>query len=79
MFKLYLLVAIRNLFKQRVSSIVNVVGLAIGMAAFILIIQYVRSDIRSDEFPEKGERIFRIQQDRYNKGVVTSLDPRLWG
>lgn len=72
MFKLYLLVAIRNLLKQRVSSFVNILGLAIGMTAFILIIQYVRYELSYDDFHVKGERIFRIQQDRYNKGVVTT-------
>jgi putative ABC transport system permease protein len=72
MFRLYLLVAIRNLFNQRVSSFVNILGLAIGMTAFILIIQYVRYELSYDDFHAKGERIFRIQQDRYNKGVVTT-------
>jgi len=72
MFRLNLLVAIRNLFNQRVSSFVNILGLAIGMTAFILIIQYVRYELSYDDFHTKGERIFRIQQDRYNKGVVTT-------
>jgi putative ABC transport system permease protein len=72
MFKIYLLVAIRNLLNQRVSSFVNILGLAIGMTAFILIIQYVRYELSYDDFHAKGERIFRVQQDRYNKGVVTT-------
>jgi putative ABC transport system permease protein len=72
MFKLYLLVAIRNLLNQRVSSFVNILGLAIGMTACILIIQYVRYELSYDDFHVKGERIFRIQQDRYNKGVITT-------
>jgi putative ABC transport system permease protein len=65
-------VASRNLLNQRVSSFVNILGLAIGMTAFILIIQYVRYELSYDDFHAKGERIFRIQQDRYNKGVVTT-------
>ncbi len=72
MFRIYLLIAIRNLLNQRVSSFVNILGLAIGMAAFILIIQYVRYELSYDDFHAKGERIFRVQQDRYNKGVVTT-------
>jgi putative ABC transport system permease protein len=72
MFRIYLLVAIRNLLNQRVSSFVNILGLAIGMTAFILIIQYVRYEFSYDDFHAKGERIFRVQQDRYNKGVVTT-------
>ncbi len=72
MFKLYLLVAIRNLLKQRVSSFVNILGLAIGMTAFILIIQYVKYELSYDDFHAKGERIFRIQQDRFDKGVLST-------
>ena len=72
MFKLYLLVAIRNLLRQRVSSLVNILGLAIGMTAFILIIQYVRYELSYDDFHAKGERIFRIQQDRFDKGVLST-------
>jgi putative ABC transport system permease protein len=72
MFRLYFLVAIRNLLKQRVSSIVNILGLAIGMTAFILIIQYVRYELSYDDFHAKGERIYRIQQDRFDKGVLST-------
>ncbi len=72
MFRLFLLVAIRNLLNQRVSSFVNILGLAIGMTAFILIIQYVRYELSYDDFHVKGERIYRVQQDRYNKGELTT-------
>lgn len=72
MIRNYLLVIIRNLFKNRVSSLVNIVGLAIGMTAFILIIQYVRYELSYDDFHEKADRIYRVQQDRYNKGEITT-------
>ena len=72
MFRTYLLVAIRNLLSQRVSSIVNILGLAIGMAAFVLIIQYVRYETSYDNFHARGERVYRIQQDRYDKGVLST-------
>lgn len=72
MFRSYFLVAFRNLFRNRISSIVNILGLAIGMAAFVLIIQYVRFELSYDNFHEKEEVIFRIQQDRYNKGELTT-------
>jgi putative ABC transport system permease protein len=72
MFRLYLLVAIRTLLKKRLSSLVNIMGLAIGMTAFILIIQYVRYELSYDDFHAKGERIYRIQQDRFDKGVIST-------
>ncbi len=72
MFRNYLLVAIRNLFRNRLSSVVNILGLAIGMAAFVLIIQYVRFELSYDDFHEQEAQIFRVQQDRYNKGELTT-------
>jgi len=47
-------------------------GLAIGMAAFILIIQYVRYELSYDDFHARGERIYRIQQDRYDQGKIST-------
>ena len=72
MFRNYLLITIRNLFRNRISSFVNILGLAIGMAAFILIIQYVRFELSYDDFHEKGDRIYRVQQDRYDKGELST-------
>ena len=72
MFKNYLLVALRNLIRNRISSLVNIIGLAIGMAAFVLIIQYVRYELSYDDFHENREVIYRVQQDRYNKGEITT-------
>jgi putative ABC transport system permease protein len=65
-------VALRNLKKNLLPFIINILGLAIGMTAFILIIQYVRFELSYDDFHQKGDRIFRIQQDRYNKGKLTT-------
>jgi putative ABC transport system permease protein len=72
MFKNYLLVALRNLSRNRISSLVNILGLAIGMAAFVLIIQYVRFELSYDNFHEKQEVVFRLQQDRYDQGELTT-------
>lgn len=72
MFLKYLSVTFRYLKKNLLSSIINLLGLAIGMTAFILIIQYVRFEMNYDSFHTEGERIYRIQQDRYNKGELTT-------
>ena len=72
MFRNYLLVAFRNLFRNRISSLVNIIGLAIGMAAFVLIIQYARFELSYDNFHEKQDVIFRVQQDRFNQGEITT-------
>ncbi|MBL7113371.1 MAG: ABC transporter permease [Bacteroidales bacterium] len=72
MFRLFILVALRNLLSHRVSSFINILGLAIGMTSFILIIQYVRYELSYDDFHVNQERIYRVQQDRYNKEELTT-------
>jgi putative ABC transport system permease protein len=72
MIRNYLLVALRNLYRNRISSLVNILGLAIGMAAFVLIIQYVRFELNYDKFHENEENIYRIQQDRLKDGELTT-------
>lgn len=72
MFKNYLLVALRNLKKNKAFSFINILGLAIGMAACLLIIQYVTYELSFDNFHVKKERIFRVDQDRYNNGKLST-------
>jgi putative ABC transport system permease protein len=72
MIKNYLLIALRNLKKNRAFSFINVTGLAIGMAAGLLIIQYVVFELSYDNFHVKKERIFRVTQDRLDNGKLTT-------
>lgn len=64
MLKNYLKIAYRNLVKNKVFSLINILGLAIGMAACLLILQYVRFELSYDDFHEKADRIYRLQLDR---------------
>ena len=72
MLKNYLLIALRNLKKNKAFSFINIVGLAIGMAAGLLIIQYVVFELSFDNFHVKKERIFRVSQDRLNNGKLST-------
>jgi len=72
MFKNYLLVAFRNLKKNKAFSFINIFGLAIGMAACLLIIQYVTYELSFDSFHANKARIFRVDQDRYNNGKLST-------
>lgn len=72
MFKNYFKIAIRSLLKHKSFSIINLSGLSIGIAAFILIMQYVRLETSYDQFHERGSRIYRLQQNRYNDGKLTT-------
>ncbi|HTD99597.1 MAG TPA: ABC transporter permease [Mucilaginibacter sp.] len=72
MLKNYLLVAFRNLTKHKAFSFINIVGLAIGMAACLLILQYVTFELSFDNFHAKKDRIYRINQDRFNNGKLST-------
>ena len=60
MIKSYLTTAWRNLLRNKVFSMINVFGLAIGIAACFLIMQYVRFEQSYDRFHENHERIYRV-------------------
>jgi putative ABC transport system permease protein len=72
MLKSYFKTALRSLLKHKAFSFINIFGLAIGMAAFLLILQYVTFELSYDQFHEKKDRIFRLQQDRYDKGQLST-------
>jgi putative ABC transport system permease protein len=50
MYKNYLKIAARNLLKYKGHSLINVLGLAIGLAACILIAFYIRHELSYDHF-----------------------------
>jgi len=60
MLKNYLTIAWRNFRKQKTFSLINMAGLAVGMACFILIMLYVQYELSFDRFHEKAERIYRV-------------------
>ena len=72
MLKNYLLVAFRNISKNSIFSGVNIAGLAIGMAACLLILQYVTFELSYDTFNVYSARLYRINQDRYTIGKLST-------
>lgn len=62
MFKNYAKIAIRNLLKNKVYSLINILGLAIGLATSLLIVLYVMHEWNYDTFHTQSDRIFRVVQ-----------------
>ena len=58
MFKNYLKVAFRNLWRNKGFSTINILGLAIGMASAMLILLWIQNEISYDQFHEKKDRIY---------------------
>jgi putative ABC transport system permease protein len=70
MIKNYLKTAWRNLAKYKVFSTINIMGLAIGMAACLLILQYVSFKLSFDQFNPNVKDIYRVANDRYQSGKL---------
>jgi putative ABC transport system permease protein len=70
MLKNYLKVAFRNLWKYKGFSAINIAGLAIGMAACLLILQYVSFKLSYDQFNKNAKDIYRVVNDRYQNGKL---------
>jgi len=68
MIKNYLKVAVRNLLKHKGYTFINIMGLAVGIAASVLIFLYISNEMSYDKFHEKAGRIYRITADWSNKG-----------
>lgn len=56
----YLKVALRNLWKDRFYSSVNILGLAIGLATCLLILLYVKDELGYDRYAERADHIYRV-------------------
>lgn len=70
MVKNYLLTSLRHLLKQRFFTLLNVLGLSIGLVAFWLITHYVNYEKSYEEFMVNGEDIYRVQLDVYRNGEL---------
>src|SRR5438045_1654577 len=70
MFKNYLKTAWRNLWKNKTFSFINIAGLAIGMAACLLILQYVNFELSYDQFNKNIGDLYRVYNDRYQNGKL---------
>ena len=63
MIKNYFKIAWRNLLRNKVSSIINISGLAIGLACVLLISMYVANELSYDRFFKDANRIYRVNID----------------
>lgn len=72
MIRNYLISVWRYIARNKVFTTINILGLAIGMTACMLITQYVLNELSYDTFHKSRNQIYRLQLDRYNKGELTT-------
>lgn len=62
MFRNNLLLAWRNLVRQKSLSVINILGLSIGITCFLVIIIFVRYELSFDHYHSKADQIYRVVQ-----------------
>src|ERR1700761_5529450 len=63
MLKNYFLTALRNFWRNKTFSLINIIGLAIGISASLVIYLLVQYDFTFDKFEKDGDRIYRVVSD----------------
>ncbi|MEO6287655.1 MAG: ABC transporter permease [Dyadobacter sp.] len=70
MIRNYFKIALRNMWKNKAFSFVNLTGLVVGITACLLILQYVSFELSFDQFHKDADRIYRITNDRFQQGKL---------
>ena len=68
MLKNYMIIALRDLKKNKIYSFINIFGLAIGIACCIVIVLFVQDELSYDRYHENADQIYRITSKRQLPG-----------
>ncbi|WP_031525980.1 ABC transporter permease [Dyadobacter crusticola] len=73
MLKNYLKIAWRNLWKNKTFSLINILGLALGMGCSLLIMLWVQDEVKMDRFHANDERLFSIMENQFYSGTISTF------
>ncbi len=68
MFKNYFKIGLRNLWKQRMPSTINIIGLSLAIGCSIIAYMYIDSQIIRDDYHEKSDQIFLGTHEAFEEG-----------
>ncbi|WP_028523501.1 ABC transporter permease [Runella limosa] len=71
----YLKIAFRNLARNKVYSFINITGLAMGIAAFVLILQYVSHEKSFNQFHVNAPSMYRLLNEDVKGGMWGEVEP----
>lgn len=69
----YIILAFRNIFRNKLYSFLNISGLAIGIASCLLVMFYVNNELKYDKFHEKSPVIYRLTTRFYIQDRIMNL------
>ncbi|UTA67344.1 ABC transporter permease [Emticicia sp. 21SJ11W-3] len=72
MIRNYLKVAWRNLWKNKTFSLLNIMGLALGMTCSLLIMLWLQDELQKDKFHKNGSRLYRVMENQFYAGEVVT-------
>jgi len=64
----FFLIAFRNISKNIVFTLINVIGLAVGLASSLLILLWVTDELSFEKFNKKADNIYRVEEDQFYSG-----------
>lgn len=70
MFRHYLLLSLRSIVRNKVFSLINIMGLTVGLVAFVLIAQYVSFETGFDRFHADYDKLYRVVQEKVENNEV---------
>ena len=74
MFRNYFKVSVRNLARHKMFTAINVIGLAIGLASFLLMYEYIKFEKSYDAFHSDSDKMYRVSYVRVQNGMDTDKD-----
>lgn len=74
MIKNYFKTAWRNLLQNKTFSLINIFGLALGMTCSLVIMLWLKDEIRKDKFHQNGKRLYRVMENQFYSGNVSTFE-----
>ena len=73
MLKNYLLIAFRNLRKDKIFSLINILGLALGLACSLLILLWIRDERNMDKFNKNTTQVYSVYERQYYDNKIDAF------
>jgi ABC-type antimicrobial peptide transport system permease subunit len=73
MIKNYFKTAWRNLLHNKTFSLINIFGLALGMTCSLVIMLWLKDELKMDKFHANGNKLFRVMENQYYSGDISTF------
>ncbi|MEO0333597.1 MAG: permease prefix domain 2-containing transporter, partial [Bacteroidota bacterium] len=70
MLRNYFIIALRSILKQKSYSLLNIIGLSLGLACTFLITLWIQDEMRYDSFHESGDHLYRVMRHVHSDGQI---------